>query len=124
MDTNIAVLLLLALDFGAMQHCAPSETYYSRAFASIRCSGIPSVPSQPLSGFELSVLLSLNFAHLREDSAGGARLYHFVFAGPPIRPHDRLLWLRLCRAVAFCSKILCALLFFLYTKQQKTKNFS
>jgi|SRR5258706_8871956 hypothetical protein len=70
MDTNIAVLLLLALDFGTMPHCAPSEIYYSRAFASIRASGIPSVPSQPLSGLELSVLLSLNFAHLREDSAG------------------------------------------------------
>jgi hypothetical protein len=47
MDTNIAVLLLLALDFGAMPHCVPSEIYYSRAFASIRGSGIPSVPSQP-----------------------------------------------------------------------------
>jgi hypothetical protein len=57
------------IDFGAMPHCVPSEVFYSRAFASIRGSGIRSVPSQPLSGFALSVLLSLNFGHFREDSS-------------------------------------------------------
>ena len=36
MDTNFAVLLLLAFDFGAMPHCVVSEVSYSRAFASIR----------------------------------------------------------------------------------------
>jgi hypothetical protein len=36
MDTNIAILLLLAFDFGAMPHCVLAEVSYSRAFASIR----------------------------------------------------------------------------------------
>jgi hypothetical protein len=40
----------------------------SRPLVSIRGSGIRSVPSQPLSGFALSVPLSLNFGHFREDS--------------------------------------------------------
>jgi hypothetical protein len=31
MDTNIAVLLLLAFDFGAMPHCLLSDVSYSRA---------------------------------------------------------------------------------------------
>src|SRR5260221_12551819 len=35
MDTNIAVLLFLAFDFGAMPHCVLSEVSYSHAFASI-----------------------------------------------------------------------------------------
>jgi hypothetical protein len=55
MDTNIAVLLLLAFDFGAMPHCVPSEISYSRAFASVRGSAIRSVPNQSLSFFEFSV---------------------------------------------------------------------
>ena len=91
MDTNIAVLLLLVFDFGAMPHCVPSEVFYSRAFASIRGSGIRSVPSQPLSGFALSVLLSLNFGHFREDSSRASealprRLHRY--AHTPTRRYD------------------------------------
>jgi hypothetical protein len=76
-------------------------------------------PIDPMSGtsatiFGISVLLSLNFTHFREDSSWATEALPRRFrryALMPTRRYDRLLWLRLCRAGSSCSNSVCARFF-------------
>jgi hypothetical protein len=58
--------------------------------------------------FGISVLLTLNFAHFREDSSRATEALPRRFrrhAHTQTRRYDRLLWLRLCCAEGSCSKL-------------------
>src|SRR5258707_6630156 len=70
-----------------------------------KCGSLP-VTTEPKT-FEAFVLLSLNFAHFREDSSRATEALPRRFrrhAHTPTRRYDRRLWLRLCCAVNFCLK--------------------
>jgi uncharacterized protein len=68
-------------------------------------------PFDPMSGlnttfFGISVVLTLNFAHFREDSSRAKAALPRRHADTPIRRYNRHMWLRLRRAVTSCSKSL------------------
>jgi hypothetical protein len=50
-------------------------------------------------------VLTLNFAHFREDSSRAKAALPRRYADTPIRRYNRHMWLRLHRAVIFCEEL-------------------